>query len=403
MIETIFDTELIALLKSIAKVANTCGYKVFLIGGLVRDLLLGKRAKDIDIVVEGDAVSLSAILKESLPCKIIKTQPELKTVRIEFADGVQIDFASTRCETYGEKKGIPILKKICCSLEEDVLRRDFSVNALAISLNRQNFGEVIDFVNGQEDLKNKTLRILHDNSFNDDPTRIIRAFKFAHRLGFRLDEKTQKLQDEYLNNKNYDEIVSLMRIKKEMYEVFNFNSVEVMQDFIEKKIYKVLTDKINQVDFKKINEIIKTHNIRENIAFIYFMNLFLLQENYPILKNFNLTKQEIKIINDLRFAGELDGKLSELEIYQQYSIRSKESLVLEFLLKNNSNIQKYFDKLQNIKIEISGEDLLMMGVPESKSFSLIFDKVLEEKINGNLPDKSSELRFVSKLLLDNKV
>ena len=78
-------------------------------------------------------------------------------------------------------------------------------------------------------------------------------------------------------------------------------------------------------------------------------------------------------------------------------------MVLEFLLKNNSNIQKYFDKLQNIKIEISGEDLLMMGVPESKSFSLIFDKVLEEKINGNLPDKSSELRFVSKLLLDNKV
>ena len=403
MIEDFFKGQDLALFRSISKVANAYGYSIYLVGGIVRDILLNKKPKDIDLVVVGNAFTLTPMLREKLMCKVIKSQPELKTVKLEFRNDMQIDIASTRREIYGLRKGIPAASHFGCPLKDDVMRRDFSVNALAISLNSKDFGHIADFVNGQEDLKNKKLRILHDNSFNDDPTRIIRGFKFAHRLGFTLDEHTRQLQEDYLNNKDYGEVVSPVRIKKEMYEIFSLNSVEVMEDFMNQKIYKVLSDKINDVDFKKVKELIDTYKIQESIPFIYFLSIFFRKENYEIIRQFELTKNEIKIIRDLKFAEEFEGKFSNLEIYQQYSNRSNESLALEVLLKNNSNIKKYLEELKDVKIEIAGEDLLLMGVPESKSFSTIFNKVLEEKIKGTLPDKTSELRFVRKLLLNNEV
>ena len=403
MLETVFDSQDIALLRSISKVANACNCYIYLVGGIVRDILLGKKPKDIDIVVVGDALSLVSPLKERLFCKVVKIQQDLKTVRLEFRSNLVIDFASTRKEIYGERKGIPMAGHFGCALKEDVMRRDFTVNALAISLNSTDYEHLVDFVGGQEDLKNKKLRVLHDNSFNDDPTRIIRAFKFAHRLGFTLEDKTKALQDEYLNKRNYSEIVSPMRIKKEMFEVFSTNSPQIMNDFIDKKIYKVLSNSINNIDFVKVKELIRKYNITENIGFIYFMVIFFNENNYSVIRQFNLTRQEIKIIQDLKFAEELDGKLSDLEIHQQYSSRSKESLILEYLLKNNNNLQKYLGNLNDVKIEVTSEDLLMMGVPESRSYSIIFDKLLEAKIKGELPDKSSELRFVRKLLMNNEV
>ncbi len=403
MLESVFNNQDIALLKDIAAVSNNYGCNIYLIGGIVRDILLGKMPKDIDIAVEGNTLELMQILRNKLICKIVKFQKDLKTAQIEFSNDIVMDFASTRKEIYGERKGIPIVSNFGCNLKEDVMRRDFTVNAMAISLNKDNFGEIIDYVGGQEDLKNKKLRILHDNSFNDDPTRIIRGFKFSHRLGFKLEENTKKLQEEYLNNVDYSVIVSPARIKKEMYSIFIQNSEEIIEDFINQKIYKIFSDKVNDVNLKDLKILIDKYNIKENKCFLYFAGLFLNQDNLEKISNFNLTRHEIKMIQDLKFAEELDGLLDDLEVYQEYSKRSKASLVLELFLKNNNNIKKYLENLNNIKIEVTGEDLLLMGVPESKSFSDIFDKLLEEKIKGELPDKTSELRFVRKLLINNKV
>ena len=403
MIESFFDLQSVKLFRGLSKVINAHGANIFLVGGAVRDLLLGKTPTDVDIAVIGDVISLIPIIRDNFFCKVIKTQPELKTARIDFENHICIDFASTRRELYGEKKGIPVPSHFGCSLKDDVLRRDFTVNALAISLNSYNFGQLIDFVGGQKDLENKVLRVLHDNSFNDDPTRIIRAFKFAHRLGFKIEEHTQELQDKYLQNKNYNEVVSPMRIKKEMYDVFSIKYVEIIKDFVDKGIYKVMTDKINDIDLYKAKQIIYDYNITENIPYIYFMSLFFREENFPIIRQFNLTKQEVKVIHDVKFATALEGKLSDIDIYRIYSSRTKESLAIELLLKENANIKRYLEKLADVKIEIAGEDLFMLGVPESSMFSTIFDKVMEEKIKGNLPDKSSELRFVRQLLLNHEV
>ena len=403
MLEKVFSIDNLKLLKNIAEVANENGYKIYLVGGLVRDILLGKKPKDIDIVVEGNVINLIPFLKKKIICRVTKIQQDLKTAQLEFGNKIFIDFASTRKEFYGERKGIPIASHFGCELKFDVMRRDFTVNALAISLNSDNFDKVVDYVGGIQDLKNKKLRILHDNSFNDDPTRIIRAFKFSHRLGFTLEEKTQQLQDEYLNNRDYSVVVSPARIKKELFEIFAQNSVELIEDFINKGIYKILSDKINNVDLRLIKNLIDKYEVKDNIPFVYFAALFFNKENFSIIRQFNLTRFEGKVLQEQKFAEELDGKLSDLEIHQEYSNRSKESLVLELLLKNNTNINKYLERLNNIKIEVTSQDLILMGVPESESFSIIFNKLLDAKIKGELPDKTSELRFVRKLLLNHEI
>ena len=132
-----------------------------------------------------------------------------------------------------------------CPLNDDVLRRDFTVNAIAISLNRNNLFEIVDYLGGQEDLSKKQLRILHKKSFYDDPSRIIRGLKFAVRLGFTLEEETKMLQEEYLENplKN----IPLERVKSEIKELFSLRfgelyGLSLMYNILFSGMYK--TDKV---------------------------------------------------------------------------------------------------------------------------------------------------------------
>ena len=179
--------------------------KLFYIGGVVRDELLGRKSFDIDITYVGNAIEYCPRFGE-----VIQKNPDFGTVRINVG-GREVDFASTRSESYPRKGHLPFVEKIGCSLREDVMRRDFTINALAKSVAT---GEIVDYTGGLEDLKNKKLRVLHDESFIDDPTRIIRGLKFSVRFGFEPDEHTRRLQEDYLANINYD--MSYKRVKKEL-------------------------------------------------------------------------------------------------------------------------------------------------------------------------------------------
>lgn len=208
---------------------------LYYIGGVVRDEILNVPSIDTDYCYEGNAIEFAQ--KNGL--NIIKTNPAFGTVRV-LSDESEIDIASTRTETYPNKGHLPKVENIGCSLKEDLIRRDFTINAMA---KRTVDGEIIDYFNGREDIKNKKLRVLHKNSFIDDPTRIIRGLKFSVRFGFNLSEETKKLQDEYLCNINYD--MSYHRIRKELIETFNLNSSEAYDKFVEQKIYKLLGEGVN--------------------------------------------------------------------------------------------------------------------------------------------------------------
>ena len=249
---------------------------LYYVGGVVRDEFLGKESVDTDFCYEGNAIDFSKNLN------VIKENPDFGTVRVLY-EGSEIDIASTRTETYPKKGHLPLVKNIGCSLKDDLKRRDFTINAMA---KRTTDGEIVDYFGGQNDIKNKTLRVLHDESFIDDPTRIIRGLKFSVRFGFELDNHTKKLQEDYLNNVNYD--MSYFRLKKELVETFNLNKQEAFDKFIEQKMYRLLGN--NQP------EIIKKIKIEKYLKDKSAENIWLIYMSFFNLENLPLTKAEKRIL-----------------------------------------------------------------------------------------------------------
>lgn len=203
---------------------------LYFIGGVVRDEMLGIPSLDTDYCYEGDAIEFA----KQKGLNILRENPAFGTVRVLFEDK-EIDIASTREEFYPQKGHLPVVSNIGCALKDDLKRRDFTINAMA---KRTTDGEVIDIFSGKEDIKAKKIRVLHNESFIDDPTRILRALKFSLRFGFTLDESTARFQEEYLKNINYD--MSYHRLKKELVETFNLNSQEAYERFTSEGIYKLL-------------------------------------------------------------------------------------------------------------------------------------------------------------------
>jgi len=177
------------ILNEIGAIADKNNIKIFVVGGFVRDLLFGRQDEDIDIVVEADAIRFAKILSEEFGIKFIKHEG-FKTATFR-KNGFRIDLATARKEFYAKPAVLPKIEP--ANIKEDLFRRDFTVNAMAISLNKDTFAELIDMYGGRQDLRYKKIRVLHDRSFIDDPTRIFRAIKFEQRLGFKIELYTLNL------------------------------------------------------------------------------------------------------------------------------------------------------------------------------------------------------------------
>lgn len=396
---------------------NDTSNKLFYIGGVVRDELLNKQSIDIDITYVGNAIEYCSKFGE-----VIQINPDFGTVRVkipssphrEIADfvpstgsghnvseelnNVIVDFASTRSETYPKKGHLPVVDKIGCSLKEDVLRRDFTINALAKSITT---GEIVDYVGGLKDLKNKKLRVLHDNSFIDDPTRIIRGLKFAMRFNFELEEHTKKLQDEYLKNINYD--MSYKRIKKELIETFNaplsnitkeYKKQRTFEKFINEKIYKLVTPNAVEIPSINIEELIEKYcldmdchvaNAPRNDEHIWLIYVGVLKD----LSRLPLTKIEQKILDDVP----QNILNSDFELYKTFENAKIETILLYAILKDQKGAKHYLDNLRNIKISINGKDLQNLGISPSPQYQEIFDEVLKAKLQNPKMTKEDELKI----------
>ncbi len=379
---------------SIIKI-NDNSNKLFYIGGIVRDELLGRESLDVDITYVGNAIEYCSKFGE-----VVQVNPDFGTVRVAIpplleitdfgppASGghkvskkMYVDFASTRSESYPQKGHLPVVEKIGCSLKEDVMRRDFTINALAKSVTT---GEIVDYVGGLEDLKNKKLRVLHDESFIDDPTRIIRGLKFATRFGFELEEHTKKLQDEYLANINYD--MSYKRVKKELIETFSLNSQSAFQKFIDQKIYKLVTP--NDVEIPKVDveEFINKYLADQPSscpAAIWLVYVGILGD----LSRLPLTKIEQKILDDVP----KDVLKSDFELYKTFQNARIETVLLYAITKDETGARHYLDDLRKIKLDITGKDLQTLGIKPSPKYQEIFDEVLKVKLKNPSMAKDDEI------------
>ena len=373
---------------------------LYLVGGVVRDELLGIKSLDVDMVYEGNAIEDCADLGE-----LIQVNPDFGTIRLKlnphrnsshFPDengeilpsptvrGVTVvDIASTRTENYPHKGHLPVVDKIGVPLKEDVMRRDFTINSLYKSVKN---GEILDFTGGLEDLKNKKIRILHDKSFIDDPTRIIRALKFSHRFGFELEAETRKLRDEYLKNINYD--MCYKRVKKELIETLGLNSDKLFAEFIKSGIYKLVTETDVELPDVPVEPLIKKYAPKsENIWLIYAGVL-------RDLGHLELTRKEQKILDDFKELEALELK-NDFEIYRAFEGKEIESVILYAVLKDKKTALHYLDDLKEIKIQTTGKDLEAAGFTPSPKYREIFDFLLQKKLENpemTLEDEICEIK-----------
>ena len=184
------NREMIQLLQTIGEVASKNHFNAFAVGGFVRDLLIKKPNFDLDIVIEGDGIAFAKALSEHLGGRY-KTHERFKTAMVVMPNGFKIDIATARLEYYEYPAAMPTVE--LSSIKLDLSRRDFTINAMAIQLNPTQFGTLLDFFNSQNDLKQKVIKVLHNLSFVEDPSRIFRAIRFEARMNFTISPHTKRL------------------------------------------------------------------------------------------------------------------------------------------------------------------------------------------------------------------
>lgn len=389
--ENSLSKDVLKALEDCSTAAGDYGFKIYLIGGVVRDLILGKEIFDIDITVQGNATDFCHKMADKKICKILQVQNDLKTAKAIFQNKVEIDFASTRQEFYPRRGHLPVVVRIGCTLEEDVYRRDFTINSLALSLNERNFGEIIDYVGGVEDLKNKKLKVLHDNSFNEDPTRIIRGLKFAARFNLHRDEHTKELQNYYLQNSLHDDI-SWSRVKSELKQTFSLNNARVFDMFIANDVYKLIYGNKPDIKGLEIKALVDKYS-PENVWLTY---LGCSLNDKKIIENFCFTRQEKKIFDDKQYLLEHDLSIinSNYDIYKFFEKRSIESIIIFYLLTRRKEALIYLEKLSQIKVMVNGDELKELGITDGKEIGKMLDKILKKKLSGSLINKADEIEYV---------
>ncbi len=199
------------VIKIVGKIADELRIKAYVVGGPVRDKLLGIPNYDMDFVIEGDGIKFAEVLNKKLKGKLT-TYKAFGTAIIE-CKGKRVDIVTARKEYYKYPAAYPTVKQ--GTIKDDLFRRDFTINAMAIVVNKIDFGKLVDFYGGQKDLNKKVIRALHDKSFMDDPTRIFRAVRFSVRFGFKIETHTKKLMKEAVLSGFLGE-VNVGRIRKEI-------------------------------------------------------------------------------------------------------------------------------------------------------------------------------------------
>jgi tRNA nucleotidyltransferase (CCA-adding enzyme) len=207
LIEKIFPKRVKKVLSKIGEIGDRLNFPVFMVGGIVRDLFLGIKNYDLDIVVEGDGIKFARELSKDLRGRT-KSHEKFGTAIVILADGFKIDVATARREFYEYPAAFP--KVELSSIKKDLYRRDFTINAMAIQVNQKYFGKLIDFFGGQKDLRRGIVRVLYNLSFVEDPARIIRAIRFEQRYNFKMDRTTE----DFLKKAVDDKLLSRLRKKR---------------------------------------------------------------------------------------------------------------------------------------------------------------------------------------------
>ncbi|MCG2755804.1 MAG: CBS domain-containing protein [Desulfobacteraceae bacterium] len=407
---------LMNILKTSGETASEIGYSAYVVGGFVRDLFLYRANEDIDIVIEGDGIAFAKKYAEKFNARI-HAHEKFGTAVIIFSDGFKIDVASARMEYYKFPAALPTVEM--SSIKLDMFRRDFTVNTLAIHLNLNKFGTLIDFFTAQKDIKGKTIRALHNLSFVEDPTRAFRAIRFEQRFGFTIGKLTSGLINNAVKMDFFKQL-SGRRVFNELRQILEEeNPVPAVKRLYDYKLLKVIhpSIKINEEVVSLLNSVKKVLSWHDLLFLeelymkwaVYFLVLVRHCDDKTsdeICTRFELSPRHKTIICKERFqadkcllALERTRSVKDSFLYKQlYGFKTELILYMMAVTKQKrikKSISRYFTNLRYVTTSVTGKQLIKMGLKPGPIYREILEAVLYAKLDGRLKTANDELKFAS--------
>lgn len=410
-------SEIKSIIKKAGNLADELGVSAYAVGGFVRDILLKRPNLDVDIVVEGDGISFAEKLSVRLRAHHILLHKRFGTAVLTLPNKIKIDIATARSENYAEPAALPVVKP--GAIYDDLFRRDFSINAMAVNINKHNFGKLSDYFNGVKDLKDKKIRVLHRLSFMDDPTRLLRAVRFRERYGFSLEKLTRRLFNEAKKN-NMLHRVTKHRVRDEFILMLKEARVLNMLKRLDKLygltfIHKnIKLDKNAGVFLKDLDRLIKSFHRRFPqkrvldtwvILFTALLDGLALEEVRKICHDFALRRGDTKRI--LSYHQEYEAILREFlqkkplcasSVFRILEPLSFEAIVLLMAKVRKPDIIKrineFLEEHNGMKLAVTGEDLKKIGFVPGPHFKEILTRALDAKIDKAIKNKNDEIEFI---------
>ncbi len=402
------------LLYKLGSRAAELGTKAYVVGGFVRDLILKRPNLDLDVVIEGDAISFIKSWEKDA-CHVA-IHSKYKTGTIVFPDGKKVDIATARREFYEYPVAQPQVSSD--SLKHDLYRRDFTINAMAISINSSNWGQLIDYFGGRRDLQRKTLKVLHNLSFVEDPTRIIRGIRLEQRLGFKIEDNSLRL----LNSCVKGGLLSLLsgfRLRSELQLSFMEKRPHTFLHRMEDLgVWEILfpgikIGKISLKVFRRLSAFLK--RISNDLPFfdgkewLVFLCAMVMESTdtvqFSVEDRLHLSPGERRIVNSA-----LSG-LGAAEQELGYRTPVANSLIYMYLWEsdfitclfwaaatNRSRVRRriilYLTRLHRVEPMLTGRDLLDLGFREGPLIGdIIFDLKLA-RLDGELETREEEMDWI---------
>lgn len=404
-LEAQLDNLSLRQLRGIAAVAELHSAQTYLLGGVVRDALLGLQVSDIDIAVVGMTSDLPRGVARALNGRVV-SHSQFNTFSLS-ASGRHIDLAMARCETYNHSGALPTV--LPGTIRQDLARRDFTINAMAVSLSTVSFGELIDPLNGQSDLKAGLVRVLHNDSFKDDATRILRAVRYAARLGFTLEAHTERL---LRRDVSYLDTISPARLRDEF--------VRVLQEGRAVLILEMLHDlgtlwfihpalKLNSQTLCALRRAEQSGYADKPALFLSILTCAMTDgEKANFIERLQLNSRWSQTVLDTGLArtrvqdDRSSGDFSRSEIYMRLKGLDEASILGCALSEGDSamaqRLMLYLNELCNIAPILKGSDLLALGVPQGPEVGALLNDLLEARLDGKIKTRQDEIKFIQSYL-----
>jgi tRNA nucleotidyltransferase (CCA-adding enzyme) len=409
--------ELIEMLASIGRTAARIGCGAFVVGGFVRDLFLYRPNEDIDIVIEGDGIAFARQYARKAGARL-HTHEKFGTAVIIFEGGFKIDVASARLEYYQFPAALPTVEM--SSIKLDLYRRDFTINTLAIHLNPDRFGTLIDFFGAQKDLKSRVIRVLHNLSFVEDPTRVFRAIRFEQRFAFTIGKLTANLIDNAARH-DFTKKLSGVRVFTELRLILEEeNPALALKRLAEYNLLETIHPQIRAdagllETFKAIKKVLAWYDLlflEESYIkwFVYFLALLRgidRKTTKTICRRFELKPAHREAFCDTRFEAErrlgwLEHRLpcENSRIYRKLAGLKTEFILYMMAATRSEAVRKatsaYISRLRYIVPQTRGRDLQRLGYPPGPLYGRILDALLDARLNGRVHSAAGEIAFIEK-------